>query len=142
MDTITEMLKAHPKRPHGHFERIAQCLAACTECEQICIACADACLEEDEVAALRQCIRIDQDCADLCAATARMIQRQAHPDAALWQATLLACAQACRSCSAECMKHESAHAHCRLCREACDRCERTCMELLRALPEGGAEITH
>lgn len=142
MSAITEMLKTHPNRPHTQFDAIAECLSAAAECEQVCVACADACLGEDEVASLRQCIRLDQDCADLCAATARMLQRQARPDPALWKLTLEACAQACRSCGEECGLHEAHHGHCRVCREACNRCERACMDLLQALPEGGAEISH
>ena len=35
---------------------------------QVCTACADACLGEDDVGELTRCIRLDLDCADLCAA--------------------------------------------------------------------------
>ena len=38
-------------------------------CAQACTSCADACLAERAVADLRQCIRLNLDCADVCAAT-------------------------------------------------------------------------
>lgn len=142
MSAITEMLRTHPQKPTRHFDEVAACIAACFECEQVCIACADACLGEEQVAMLRECIRLDLDCADLCGATGRLIARQARPDPALWRATLEACAQACRSCAAECAKHQDRHEHCRVCREVCARCEEACRRALAALPSGGAESRH
>ena len=143
MSTLEQMLQTHPQRPHSHFDVIAACLTSCFETEHICATCADACLGEEKVAALRQCIRLNHDCADLCGATGRLIARQAQPDAQLWRLTLEACIQACRSCAAECARHEKEHEHCRICKESCERTERACRALLAALPTGGAkEVRH
>lgn len=139
MDTIREMLRTHPQKPTTHFDEIAACLSACAECEQVCISCADACLGEESVPTLRQCIRLNLDCADLCAAAARMIARQASPEPRVWRLTLEACAEACRACAVECARHASAHAHCRVCRERCESCEKACRTLIAALPTGGAK---
>jgi hypothetical protein len=142
MSAMNEMLRTHPQKPTHHFDVVAACIAACFECEQICVTCADACLGEEQVGMLKQCIRLNLDCADLCGATGRLIARQARPDPDLWRATLEACAQACRSCGAECAKHQDRHEHCRICKEACERCERACRDALAALPAGGAESKH
>ncbi|WP_373046909.1 four-helix bundle copper-binding protein [Vulgatibacter sp.] len=142
MSALTEMLRSHPQKPTTHFDAIARCIEACFECEQICVTCADACLAEEQVGMLRECIRLNLDCADLCGATGRLISRQARPEPALWRATLEACAQACRSCAEECAKHQDRHEHCRICKESCERCERACRDALQQMPSGGAESRH
>lgn len=139
MTAIDQMLQTHPQKPTHHFDEVASVIRAVFECEQICITCADACLGEEQVADLRECIRLNLDCADICGATGRMVARQARPEPALWKALLEACAQACRSCADECAKHESRHEHCRLCREACERAEQACRKALQAMPSGSAE---
>jgi len=142
MDPIQEMLGSHPQKPGRHFDVIAQVIRCCYECAQVCLSCADACLAEEKVADLRECIRLDLDCADICSATGRLVTRQARPDSELWRATLEACIQACRSCAAECARHEDRYEHCRICREACERCADACQQALSAYPEGGAEASH
>ncbi len=142
MSAMNEMLRTHPQKPTHHFDVVRSCIEACFECEQICLTCADACLGEENLADLRQCIRLNLDCADVCGATGRMVARQARPEPNLWRAMLEACAQACRSCAEECRKHEGKHEHCRICREACERCERACRDALSAMPQGGAESRH
>ncbi|HCF57854.1 MAG TPA: four-helix bundle copper-binding protein [Myxococcales bacterium] len=142
MTAMSELLKTHPQKPTHHFDEITACIEACFECEQVCVGCADACLAEQRVAELRECIRYNLDCADLCAATGRLIARQARPDPSLWRTTLEACAQACRSCAAECAKHQDRHEHCRVCREVCERCEQACTRALQAMPTGSAESRH
>lgn len=39
------------------------CIEACSVCWMACEACADACLDEDDLAALVTCIRLTRDCA-------------------------------------------------------------------------------
>ena len=142
MTAMTEILQAHPQKPTHHFDEVAACIAACFESEQVCIACADACLAEERAGELRECIRYNLDNADLCTATGRLIARQARPDPSLWRATLEACIQANRSCAAECAKHQDRHAHCRIARESCERTEQACSRALQTMPTGGAESRH
>jgi hypothetical protein len=85
------------------------------------------------VADLRTCIRRNLDCADLCAATARVLSRQTAPDGPTLHALLAACATACQACGEECAGHADMHEHCRVCADACRRCEQTCRDLLAAL---------
>ena len=99
----------------------------CLDCAQTCTSCADACLGEAHFAELRQCIRLNLDCADLCAATAAIASRRTGANDAVLKAVLLACREACRACGAECGRHASMHEHCQVCADACRRCEEACM---------------
>ena len=134
MTVAAQMLETYPKDLGGiDREKLLACIEACGECAQACTACADACLSEDMVAELTTCIRTDADCADVCAATGRVLSRHTGYDANLTRAVLEACATACRACGDECERHASMHEHCRVCAEACRRCEQACRDLLGAL---------
>jgi hypothetical protein len=78
---------------------------------------------------LARCIRLNNDCADLCTATARILSRQTEPDAAVIRAAIDACAAACAACARECEQHGKHMEHCRICAEACRTCEGACRAL-------------
>lgn len=78
------------------------------------------------MADLTRCIRLDLGCADVCAATLRMLSRQTAYDAPANRAQVEACGD-------ECEGHAGMHEHCRVCAEACRRCERACADLLAAM---------
>jgi hypothetical protein len=59
----------HPDVRGSVIEALVRCIDECYACAQACTACADACLAEDMVQQLKQCIRLNLDCADVCAAT-------------------------------------------------------------------------
>jgi hypothetical protein len=132
MSLAQQMLNTIPSRPGYSVADLAACIDACLECAQVCTACADACLGEEMVGDLRSCITVDLGCADLCEATAAILSRQTGYDAALTQAALEACRQACGICAEECERHADMHQHCRICAEACRRCEQSCATLLAA----------
>lgn len=142
MAAVPEMLQTHPQKPTTHFDEIRAAIEACFETAQTATICADSCIGEENIAELRECIRLDLDCAEFCAATGRLIARQTHPQPDFWRAALQACIQACRSCAAECAKHAAHHEHCRINQESCERCMAACQRLLDVLPEGGAETRH
>ena len=128
---VSAMLETHPKDLGGVDRRkLAECIEACLACAQTCTACADACLSEDMVAEMRRCIRLNLDCADVCAATGRVLTRRAETDPALVRSLVEACRAACAD---ECEKHAGMHEHCRVCAEACRRCEAACAALLTDL---------
>ncbi len=128
-----EMINAHPAETGVDRALIARVVDALVACSQACTACADACLAEESVAELRRCIRTDLDCADVCAATARVLSRQTAYDAEVTRTLVEACVQACATCGAECAGHADHHEHCRICAEACRACEQACRELLAAI---------
>lgn len=136
MSTIGRALMAHPAAPElSHEDRAAEaeCLEACLTTAQICRIGADACVEEDAVADLRECLRAEQDCAVICAATAQVLARLGFPEPGNGRAVLgpllEACRAANRACRDACRKHAEAYEHCALAAEACERCEAACAAL-------------
>jgi hypothetical protein len=131
MQTIERMLSTSPTRANA--PGIGDAIAAALECAQACVSCADACLAEPKVADLRRCIRLNQDCADICALTVRVLSRSFEPDAATSRAQLEACILSCGACARECERHAQHHEHCKVCAEACRRCEDRCRALVSHL---------
>lgn len=126
------VIAAHPTSPAIDLALIQDCVQACFECAQACTVCADACIAEAARDTLLGCIRINQDCADICDTTGRIIARLSETDWTLVRAQLQACVLACRQCGDECRKHAPHHEHCRACAEACSACETACSAVLAA----------
>lgn len=102
----TQMLEAYPRDLGGiDKSKLAECIAACIECGQVCATCVYACLSEDMVAELTKCIRTNLNCADMCIATGNALSRHTGYDANLTKAFLKACATACKTCGDECSEH-------------------------------------
>ena len=78
------------------------------------------------VAQLRQCIRYNMDCADVCAATATVSNRRTGANEEVIRRMLEACVTACRLCGEVCQRHATHHEHCRISAEACRQCEQAC----------------
>ena len=112
------------KPDHGMQEAIAILI----ECAHECRHCAQACQDEKNAAELEACIRLDQDCADICALAADLMRRHSRFHLRLCQL----CAEACDACAEECARH--AHMdHCRECEEACRRCAESCRSIAGAM---------
>jgi hypothetical protein len=122
------MLKTHPFPSWD--QSVIDCVEASFDSAQACTACADACLSEEEVVTLTRCIRLNLDCADICAATGKLLSRQTATNADLIESQVKACVDACRICGDECEKHASNMDHCRLCLDSCRTTERACLQLL------------
>ena len=103
------------------------------ECAASCTACADACLAEDDPAKLRDCITLDNVCAEICTATARSLARITQGSYSVLKKQLEACIEACRTCGDECRSHGEMHAHCAACADACENAEQAARELLEAM---------
>lgn len=129
----TYMFRSHPLNDSIEVSALIKVLDALGECVQDCAVCADACLAEDMVSDLRTCIRLNLDCADICAVTARVVERQVGGNAEAVKAQLEACVLACAACGTECERHAGMHEHCRICGETCRRCEQACREYLSTL---------
>jgi hypothetical protein len=127
---VEQMLKTHPGAPVLDRAALLACIEACLDCAQACTACADACLGEQDVNHLVRCIRLNQDCANVCEVTGKLLSRQTAYQPALARAILESCVLACRECAAECEQHAAKMEHCRVCAEACRRCEQACARLL------------
>jgi hypothetical protein len=98
-------------------ESLQNCITACEYC-------ADACLGEKDPSSLATCIRLDRNCADVCATALRLLIRNSgHTDS-----IIELCEEICSDCAEECEKHD--HDHCEDCARACRRCEEQCRNYL------------
>lgn len=132
--TTTAMVTTHPNPTDDlDVDKLTEAIDAALACAQTCTACADSCLAEEMVAELRDCIRTDLDCADICATTAAVLSRRTGSNLLVVKAQLEACRTACATCADECENHAEMHEHCRICAEACRRCEQACADLLAAI---------
>ena len=66
------MIATHPDVRGSVSQALIDAVDAAYACAQTCTSCADTCVAEEMVARLRQCIRFNLDCADVCAATAAL----------------------------------------------------------------------
>ena len=127
------MIATHP-HAHGPADDVlVRCIDLCLDSAQTCVSCADACLGEADVADLRQCIRLDLDCADICHATGAVASRRTGSNDEIVRRMVEACAEACQLCAEECEKHSQHHEHCQLCAEACRQCEALCRKAAIAI---------
>jgi hypothetical protein len=105
---------------HQQFQ---ECIDACVTCAQACSYCATSCLNEEHVAHLRDCIRLDLECAAICRAAAEIMSLGSSFSAHLCRV----CADVCNACANECQKHaDMGMEHCRVCAEACRKCAEAC----------------
>lgn len=133
MTKAKQMLDTYPRSFNVDADVLAAAIEALSECANTCTQCADACLSEQDVAAMVKCIRLNLDCADVCIATSRVVSRQTEYDANVTRAVLEACIATCKSCGDECEGHAEHMAHCRVCADSCRRCESACRDLLSAI---------
>jgi hypothetical protein len=132
MTYTQQTLSTHPTARHN-VGLLTTAIDALNDCAQACTGDADDDLSEPDVAEMVKCIRLCLDCADVCAATARVISRQTAYDATVTNPLVEACIVICKACADECDGHAQMHAHCRVCAEACRRCETVCREFLNAI---------
>ncbi|HSF47902.1 MAG TPA: four-helix bundle copper-binding protein [Burkholderiales bacterium] len=69
---------------------------------------------------MQECIRLDRDCADICALAAQFMAR----DSSFARVVCALCADICEACGNECAKHQVAH--CQEYADACRRCAEEC----------------
>jgi hypothetical protein len=132
---VQEIIRTHPDVRGKTNDALIRCIEECYDYASVCTACADACLGEDMVQKLTQCIRLNLDCADVCGATGSVATRRTGSNEEIIRLMLQACAAACRVCGDECERHAGHHEHCGVCAQSCRRCEQACQE---ALPSIGA----
>src|ERR1700748_3726920 len=94
--TITrEMLDAAPVPIPLGAEAVATAIDACLACAQSCTSCSNSCLAEEDVAELRRCIALCDECADVCIATMRVLSRPFEADHLTTHRLLSACVRTC-----------------------------------------------
>jgi hypothetical protein len=134
--STAEMIKSHPDLALDP-DALVTCIDAARQAQTAAIACADADLAEDDVAAMRTCIRRCLDAADLASTTAAVLSRQVAMDLGLVRVVLEACAVAAKRCAVECELHADMHEHCRVCAQACGDLYAASRKLLETLRDEG-----
>ncbi len=127
--SIEAMISEHPEVGADYNESLGLAVRRAMLCSAICNSCADACLAEPMD--MNQCIRLNLDCADVCAATSRIATRRTGFDRQLIRSMLAVCIEACERCGAECRRHDNAH--CRRCATMCGECADDCRAALEVL---------
>lgn len=97
-------------------------ITALGNCINHCNYCADACLDEDNVKMMVDCIRLDKVCAEVCSTTNQVLVTN-FKDV---QGLLDYCIKICKACADECSKHETQH--CKDCAKACMECVEACKQ--------------
>ena len=95
-------------------------ISALGNCINHCNYCADACLDEDEVKKMVDCIRTDKVCAEVCS-TLNQVLATSYKDV---KGLVEYCKKVCQDCADECGKHEAQH--CKDCAKACKECVSAC----------------
>ncbi len=119
--SLHKMVDAHPQ-VQDKTEDVTLAARQAMLCSLSCTSCAIACVAEDR--AMTPCIRNCLDCADVCAATARLAVRRTAQNIDLLRAQMKVCIMACETCAEECAGHDAPH--CQVCakmfREYADDC--------------------
>jgi hypothetical protein len=131
-----EMISRHPEVRGNYSAPLIHCIDECFACAQACISCADACMAEPDVEMLRQCIRLNADCADVCNAVGALATRRTGSNEGVLRQAILLCEAACATCAQECERHATRHEHCKICAQHCRACEEACHVAARSV--GGA----
>lgn len=101
------------------FEKKKEVVHILGECVIACNHCFSSCLEEEDVKMMKDCIKLDKECAEVCQFTIIML----HNSRFVGQYLDL-CIQVCEACAEECGKHDNDH--CKHCAEVCKKCADTC----------------
>ena len=124
------VISLHPESKDRDLHVLINCIEECVACAQACTSCADACVGEPGIEHLRQCIRLELDCADVCRMTADLASRRTGSNENVFRAALELCAAACEACREECARHAKRHEHCRVCAESCRTCADACRDTI------------
>lgn len=102
-------------------EKLVQTL---DNCINHCTYCTDACLDEDSIKMMVNCIRLDRACAEVCSNLKRILLTDYSDIAGLVNYFI----EICEACAEECGKHKMKH--CQDCAQACRECAEVCRAFL------------
>ena len=129
---VHQMIATHPRAGGTAADILVACIEECFDCAQTCTACADACLSEPSVAELTETIRLNLDCADVCAAAGALASRRTGSNDLVVRMMIETCVSACRVCAEDCEQHTHMP-HCVVCAEVCRRCEAVCRQAAQTI---------
>jgi hypothetical protein len=117
-----------PKATGHHDAHTDHCARACADCMRECESCLRHCADmvaagkKDHFITMGTCA----DCADFCAAAAKIVSRRGPMAMLICES----CAKACDTCGAACAK-QSADEHMQRCAKACKDCAQACREMIK-----------
>jgi len=105
-------------------DKVESLIQTLTQCAKYCDLCAAACLGEEDLSSVRNCINTDLACSAACKNSSQLL---------IWEnnfvkTSLHLCAEICADCASECEKHH--HEHCKLCARVCREAAAQCMEFI------------
>ncbi len=103
------------------------CITNCLDCHSVCLATIAHCLEKGGDHAAPEHIRLMQDCAQICIASADFMLRRSP----MHRMTCRVCADICIACADDCSKLADDETMV-LCAETCRRCAQSCAEMAAA----------
>jgi hypothetical protein len=103
------------------------CISNCLDCHLVCLATIAYCLEKGGDHAAPEHIRLLQDCAQICIASADFMLRRSP----MHRMTCRICADICNACADDCSKLADDETMV-LCAETCRRCAQSCAEMAGA----------
>ena len=101
-------------------------IQAASDCAAACDHCASSCIRDGSAEKMKECIRLDLDCADLC----RLVASLAARDSGFVARLARDLDEVCEACAMECSKHEQYHTQ--QCALACHRCATACRVIAAA----------
>lgn len=102
-------------------ENYKELIGTLNECISECIHCSTACSEEKDAQMLARCVKLNNDCAEICRTAVSYLSRGSEHAEHL----LKECAEICEACATECEKHSHME-HCKRCAEVCRKCAEAC----------------
>ncbi len=125
-------LRADDKKADMHAAHFDTCAKACADCMRECESCAHHCAhlladgKKEHMTTLGTCT----DCAEFCAAAAKITSRHGPMATNICDS----CAKACDTCAAACEKMPNDE-HMAKCAKACRDCAKACREMVKHVSE-------
>lgn len=105
-------------------DQMQKCIDNCTKCAAICEHMTQHCLKKGGPHAEASHIKLLQDCADICATSARFMER----DSEYHHSTCEICAEVCQACAQDCERIADDEMM-NKCVEICQECAQSCQEM-------------
>ncbi len=144
MSKIQQILSAYPAEAGMKPQQLAKVIDKLYECAGVCLACADACTAETDpkmIAMSAKCMRLDNDCSDLCTVAARILTRQTGYDAPTTFAVIDAVRASLRACADACAEMEKSE-HCQTCAQVCRDTEKLLTRVVKEMQAAGGNTDY
>jgi hypothetical protein len=108
----------------GMTDEMQMCIQNCLQCSQVCEQMIQHCLKQGGKHSEASHILLLQDCADICAVSAKFMIRESN----LHPRMCGVCAEACRTCAQDCERMPDDEMM-KMCADVCRRCAETCQKM-------------